>query len=337
MAPLILLLSCSPADGSGEKQSQTAATGSTTESGAAAGTTDSRGGGPTDDSAYSDSPGQHSDTQVTQADDTGATAGELCTAWAPAVGMGTVADASLDELSGLVVSQLNPGILWTHEDSGGAAALYALDTTGALVATLSLEGADNVDWEALALSTCDAGWCFTVGDIGDVGTDRDNFVLYRVPEPILDGAAELVALAESQGFSYPSDAEDAEALVVTPEGDAVIFSKREDATSNIYRLVPGDSVLEPLGSLSTGTTGETLTAMVTAADLWPLEGRLLLRTYLHLYQLEAYDFSDLGDPVAVPFAFELQGEAIAWDPLVPGFWQVAEGVGPTLWFTACEG
>lgn len=262
--------------------------------------------------------------------------GGPCAAYAPAVEAGTVADPALDELSGLAVSRRNPGVLWTHEDSGGTATLTALDATGATLATLTLDGATNVDWEDLALAPCGATTCLWVGDIGDLGAGRTEFVIYRVEEPLLDAATEYIATPDAFPYTYPDGAEDAEALFVAHEVP-YILTKRADATAGLYRLPVGADTLEPLADLPTGAPTEDLTARVTAADLWPASATLLVRTYLHLYTFDLTDPTAPIGPVDVPFALEVQGEAVAWDPLRGGFWQVAEAVSPTLWWTGCAG
>jgi hypothetical protein len=38
----------------------------------------------------------------------------------------------IPEASGLAVSRRDPGLLWSHNDSGNAAVLFALDTAGTL-------------------------------------------------------------------------------------------------------------------------------------------------------------------------------------------------------------
>lgn len=273
--------------------------------------------------------------------DSGGETGDLpatggpCAAYAPAVTMGIVQDPALDELSGLAVSRLNPGVLWTHEDSGGAAALYALDVDGNTVATLEVEGAVNEDWEDLAVGPCDAGWCLTIGDIGTLGTARSAFALYVVAEPLLDGTAALTAVPEVRPFTYPDGPEDSESLALAADGAPIVVSKREDATAGVYRLAPGTDVLEWLGDVPTGTAGEDLTARATAVDLWPDQSRLLLRTYFHLFEFDSADLRALPAPREVAYAFEPQGEAVAYDPLQGGFWQVSEGAGPTLFHTPC--
>ena len=67
----------------------------------------------------------------------------------PAAGPG--GDPVLAEASGLVASHANAGVLWAIADSGSPARLVAIDLTGATVATVDVTGAENVDWEDIAL------------------------------------------------------------------------------------------------------------------------------------------------------------------------------------------
>lgn len=258
-----------------------------------------------------------------------------CDTYADPVTTGMVADPALDELSGLAVSRLNPGILWTHEDSGGAADLYALDHSGATVATLHLLGVANEDWEDLAIGPCDAGWCITVGDIGTLGTDRADFSVLVVPEPTLDGTPDWSETPTVRPFTWPDGPEDAESLALFPDGTPLIVSKRMDATAGLFSLPSGATVLTPLGEVATGTADEGLAASATAADLSTDGTVLLLRTYFHLYTVDVSDPEAPGEPAPLEFALELQGEAVAWDPVDGGFWQVAEGDTPLLYHTGC--
>lgn len=292
-------------------------------------------GAPPDGAADS---GASADTAADTAGDTGddpPPVGGPCAAYAEAVAMGEVADPDLQELSGLAVSRLNPGVLWAHEDSGGEPVLYALATTGETLATLRLDGVENVDWEDLATAPCGDGWCLWVGDIGALASDRAEFAIHVVEEPLLDGTAEFVAAPDTRPFTYPGDPEDAEALAIAPSGEPVVITKRSDATAGVYVLGDGANVLEHLADVATGTVDEDLTARATAADIWPDPPRLLLRTYFHLYELDVTDLAAPGAPVELAYALEPQGEAIAWDPTDGGFWQVSEWDTPTLWYTGC--
>jgi hypothetical protein len=77
-------------------------------------------------------------------------------------------DPRVVESSGLVASRRHAGVLWTHNDSGDAARLFAIGRDGRVLATLRLAGVQARDWEAMAVGRDDRGApALFVGDIGD--------------------------------------------------------------------------------------------------------------------------------------------------------------------------
>ena len=85
-------------------------------------------------------------------------------------------DDMISETSGL---QMAGGFLWTFNDSGGEAALFKIDTlTKTILQKVYLEGAVNIDWEALAFD----GTYFYVGDIGNnYDGGRNDLKIYKFP------------------------------------------------------------------------------------------------------------------------------------------------------------
>ena len=239
------------------------------------------------------------------------------------------------EASGLAASRRNAGTVWTHNDSGGAASLYALDGSGAIRATLNLTGAGNQDWEDMARGPGPDGgpdWLYAA-DIGDNGAVRPSIRVYRVAEPDLSGipagGSLASAAAGSVNLTYPDGARDAEALVVDPDGgDLFIITKRE-ARSRVYRArapaFGGESVrLEFAGELGNG--------FVTAADACPDGRTVLVRSYLGL---EAYEGSSVAGalrstPSPRLVEAEPQGEAVAAAPDCQGYYTLSEGSGQPL-------
>ncbi len=66
--------------------------------------------------------------------------------FANAVTNGTVTIAGLTEASGVQASRNNLNVLWTHNDSGHPAQVFAIDTQGQLLGTYSLPAnSDNED------------------------------------------------------------------------------------------------------------------------------------------------------------------------------------------------
>ena len=60
-------------------------------------------------------------------------------------------------ISTLVASQKNPNIFWTLNDSGNQPCVFAISHHGTLKYKLCLDGAQNIDWEAIATAPCTKG------------------------------------------------------------------------------------------------------------------------------------------------------------------------------------
>ena len=274
------------------------------------------------------------------AGETGEAESSRCSTWGAPEVTATVSDPQLDEISGLVVSRRQPGVLWVHEDSGAEPVLTALSVEGESLATLTLRDASSVDWEDVAIAPCGDTDCLWVGDFGDNSEQRTDAQLLRIQEPDLstiDGSLEAPVTAFP--YTYAEGPQDAEALVVTPAGQPYVLTKRTDATSHIYRIPTSDSTIaERVATISTGTTDGLPTA-TTAADLWPDGTRLLVRGYLYSFELtlgpEGLAGADSATHTAVTTGVELQGEAIAYDAVGQAIWHIGEGVNPPIWRIPC--
>jgi hypothetical protein len=269
---------------------------------------------------------------------------EACQTWGSAEAVGQVEDPALEEISGLAISRLNPGVLWVLEDSGAEPVLTALDASGKTLGTLRLTGVDNQDWEDLALGPCGTQTCLWVGEFGDNGASRDDVALFWVEEPLLAGATGFArtAKARTQVYAYPEGPQNVEALVVDPAGQPHLLTKRTDGTSRMYRVPigePGTSTAVRMGTVAGGPV-EGLSVVITGADLWPDGSRLIVRTYLYSFELDlgpaGLEAVASAPATQVSTAAEPQGEAIAYDPVGRAIWHVSEGVNPILYRVACE-
>ncbi len=238
--------------------------------------------------------------------------------------------APITEASGLAASSDNPGVVWTHNDSGGAASLYALGRRAQLKATLPLSGALNIDWEDIARGPGPAGgadWLYAA-DIGDNDAVRGSIRVYRTAEPNLSGYSDGALLAPSATtsveLSYPDGARDAEALIVDPKSNDLYLITKRDSRSRIYRArapsFAGESVqLSFVGALDYGD--------VVAASSCPNGRTVLVKRY---FALDAYSGSSVADALAGSpsprlLEAEPQGEAIAANPKCSGYYTLSEG------------
>jgi hypothetical protein len=157
--------------------------------------------------------------------------------------------ADLPEASGIASSRRVPGRLWSLNDSGEPV-LIALDAKGAVTGRLRLRGAQVEDWEAIAVGPCPAGSCIHVGDIGDNNASRRHITVYRVTEP--EAAAESARVTAVFHGAYPDGPQDAETLLILPDGRLHVVTKGETGPVAIYRFPsqpqPGATVrLERVG------------------------------------------------------------------------------------------
>lgn len=152
---------------------------------------------------------------------------------------GTLEAPPRNEASGLAASRRDAEILWIHDDSGGPAQLYAVDTTGRLRATLEIDGAKNNDWEEISAVELDGKSWLVIGDIGDNDAKRKRVSLHFVEEPALARDRRSTALtakpAATLRLTFADGPRDCEAFAIDPHERAVYLLSKRDATPRLYR------------------------------------------------------------------------------------------------------
>jgi len=242
------------------------------------------------------------------------------------------ADPRISEYSGLASGSV-PGQVFTHNDSGDSARLFAVGDDGRTRTTYVLPGVQARDWEDIARGPDEAGrsslW---IGDIGDNGAARERGILvHRVLEPPPTDQEE-VATEPPTSFRlrYPDSPRDAEGLMVHPRtGQLYVVSKPLAGPAQVYAapqpLDPaGPNLLEPVAQARVGTSdtsggpgiGNLAQPLVTAADISPDGSRVAVRTYTDLYEWSV-DGDDVagafdGEPVVTPLPPTEQGEGLAY-------------------------
>ena len=274
---------------------------------------------------------------------------------------GRATDPALAELSGVAASRRLPDVLWVHNDSGNKARVYAIAPNGKRLASWKLKKVPSTDWEDIAIGPCgtvgsaQAASCLYLADTGDNHSDRTELHILRWPEPHAlpapgeDETLKVKGEVEIFTFALPKGPEDVEAMAVLPDTRVVLFSKRNDATSNVYRVTLGDKPLvEMLGTLNLrdelADRGEAL--RVTAADLHPDGRTLALRTYGRVL------VADIGELLAGPADLasagltrvawrrwpqpdEPHGEAVGW-AADGGLWMLSDMALPVIWHAQCQ-
>jgi hypothetical protein len=230
--------------------------------------------------------------------------------------LGRVDAPAATELSGLARGR--DGTFWTHNDSGDAPRVLALDRRGRLVREVVVPGAQAEDWEDIAIR----GRTLYAGDIGDNRRQRPDVAVYRFTP---GGPAARLALR------YADGPHDAEALLVDPRGGALfVVTKDLDGRAGVYQAHRGR--LRRRATLELGL-GQPITAGDVSAD-----GRIVaLRSYDRAYVFTRARGESLADALrsapcvaGADLLPEGQGEALALGRDGRAFYTVAEGPRPLL-------
>ena len=242
------------------------------------------------------------------------------------------ADSRIDEASGIGVGIASPGVVYVQNDSGDAARFFAVDaSTGATLAVYSVPGAQNVDWEDLAVARDARGvpsvW---LADIGDNDAARQEVRIYRVNEPVVDRARPGLQLATTEPsvwrLRYPDGPADAEALAVAPGGAGYVVTKSFFGESAVY-AVPATAdptrvqTLRQVAEIRfsmTGTPGgpSAIGQLTATGAAMSADGHVLaVRTYsdAYLWPVSRGDIAATlrGSPVRLALPEQRLGEGVA--------------------------
>lgn len=293
-----------------------------------------------------DDTGPGTDAPVLVSDDTGTPAVDARVT----MGSYAVAPVALGELegipetSGIVASRDYANVFWIHNDSGNPEEIYAIDREARVVATITITGATNQDWEDIAIVPVDGTDFLYIGDHGDneartsdgASSSRDGYVrLYRIEEPDPTEGDATVAATEIR-LVYPDGPHDCEGMFVDPNSaDVYLFSKVDSGSADLYRgsalAIPGPNTLVHVASYDM--------LSITAADMSSDGARLAIRNYA---QIRVFDVES-GDLAAALTTMPLRpstrgsaAEAIAFGPSSYDLYTIAEGEPSTLFEIAWE-
>ena len=252
---------------------------------------------------------------------------EFSTEYDKPVVIGKILSSEITESSGLAVSRCQSDVLWTHNDSGDDAFIFAIDLKGAPLGTWKVKNARNEDWEDIAGYKDASGKCYLyIGDIGNNKAERNERTVYRIAEPTIspDTASSnkkaplSTDAADAVTFKYPDALHNAETLMVQPtSGDIYVLTKRVDGPSLVFKIAPqfGSTVsAQKVGELSLPAVPNGL---LTGGDISPDGKRVVVCDYTAGYELQlgnAANFDDIwkNKPVAVDLGERKQGEAVTF-------------------------
>lgn len=267
-----------------------------------------------------------------------------CVVWGPFRVTGTLPKnlpgrGVLSEVSGVVASRHNEGVLWVHDDGGHGPYLVALRRDGRLAQQYLVGGVRNVDWEDVALGPGPQpgrGYLY-LGDFGDNARTRTDLAIVRVPEPVVPprpGPVRTLQGAEVFRFRYPPGRmHDAETLLVDPvDGAPYVLTKELLRPAALYRYpLPLDRrAIKTLRHEGDVRLGVWLTAGDVSAD----GGWIHVRDYGQIYHLRRPRGTRFAAAFAnrpcTTLALQGQAEALALDPDGLGLVAISEGAGAPI-------
>jgi hypothetical protein len=186
-------------------------------------------------------------------------------------------DPALEESSGLAVSQLHDGVVWSHSDGGDVAEVMAVDGRGRTVATVRLRGVDPYDPEALASGHASDGRpALYLVDIGDNRARRPDISVFRFAEP--RRLADQTVGRTWWKLTYPDGPKDAEALLVDPRDGRIWVATKDVFGGGLYRA-PSRLRTDRVNALERVAD---VPSLVTDGAFLP-DGRFVLRSYTTAY------------------------------------------------------
>ncbi|WP_181304710.1 hypothetical protein [Rufibacter sp. XAAS-G3-1] len=232
----------------------------------------------------------------------------------------TLVTPMIQEASGIADSKTVPGHLWVQEDSGNPAQLYLLAHTGAVLKKISIKGAENRDWEDMALS----GDRLYLADIGDNSKTAREYFIYHFKEP--SAATETIRNVSVIRYQYPDGFHDAEAFLVDPKTKDILIFTKTDTLSRLYKLT------YPYASTSLTTAklvGNLPHPYVVSAALSPNGKEAIIKTYGALYRYaqkanESLEEYLLKDFTTLPYTIEPQGESVTFAAADSGYFTLSE-------------
>ncbi|QEF97048.1 hypothetical protein Mal15_10830 [Stieleria maiorica] len=141
---------------------------------------------------------------------------------------------TLTESSGLAFSGVDPQCVWSHNDSGDKARLYAFTVNGRHCGRLALRGVKAHDWEDMA-SFDDDGPRLLVADVGDNDSRRQSVSMYIFDEPS-PRARTLVASFQQLVVRYPGGPLNCESVAVDVPRRRILLLAKSPLMATMFEV-----------------------------------------------------------------------------------------------------
>jgi hypothetical protein len=262
--------------------------------------------------------------------------------------VGTIRSGDITEASGIAASRCQQNVLWTHNDSGDDAYIFAVAPSGQGLGTWKVTDARNIDWEDIAAYKSTAGKCYLyIGEIGDNKRKRDVHTIYRVAEPIVtpdDARSDrkhplATTAAQAVNFTYPDYAQDAETLMVNPKNAEIyVVTKRISGPAGVYKVDNNfeNADVRVAQKIAEITVPAIPNGFVTGGDISPDGRRVVICDYTAAYEWTLPDGDANFDniwrqaPVTIDIGQRKGGEAVAYSVDGSSIFSTSEGKEPPI-------
>lgn len=279
----------------------------------------------------------------------GAAGAKIPVVYGPMEAPGRVVDRRVDESSGLAVSWLRPGVLWTHNDSGGGATLYQLTREGEVLASVGLGVQGVLDLEDVCSFEVDGVARLVVADVGDNRRKRAavSVLLLDEPEPRRGENVRGHPIGRRIHFTYADGPQDCESVAYDPQTHSLLLISKSWPDLTTFSVPPAGLYVLPLDEAPDGA-GERADAprvlermadltlkVTTAADVSPDGERLVVLTYGDAYQFvrgpgQSWADALVAKPGRVALGPRGQSEGLCFGRDGRTLWISSEGVNQPL-------
>ena len=219
------------------------------------------------------------------------------------------------ECSGIAQSRQFKDVYWTHNDSGTGSKLYAMRSSGTLIAALET-GLPNIDWEDI---TIDDSGALYIADSGNFENTRRDLVIHRISEPNPFRVHDALEI-KSYPFAYPDQKAfppkkrqfDCEALFWSQRKLYLLTKSLGDTSTRLYRF---DTLQEDRINVPEFVASFDIGPRVTGAEASPDGSRLAILTTRSVWVFDKPDASDnvFEGPALMRPIQAGQCEAICWE------------------------
>ncbi|MES2239916.1 MAG: hypothetical protein V4497_06595 [Bacteroidota bacterium] len=201
----------------------------------------------------------------------------------------------LKEVSGIVFSSTSQ-LTWMLADSGNANAIYAVNSQGNLVKSITIAQTENIDWEDI---TKDKEDNLYIGDFGNNDNERKDLAIYKIAKDSLEN--ESVIPSYKISFAYPEQTEfppkkkrlfyDVEAFIEY-KNNFYLFTKNRskgfDGTTLLYKVPNkgGFHQAQLLGQFK--AEGDYENAAITSAAISPDGKKVVLLSHSKVWVFQNF-------------------------------------------------